>query len=233
MSFINYAHRGASAYAPQNTMLAFYLGLYMGANGIETDVKLSKDGVPVLFHDDSLEKIAGVEGRISDFTFEELQEITITKNNLSDKITGFEDFLKHFSFRDLTFAIELKQKDVVQITADLLRKYNLIEKTVITSFDYEELCLMRSYAPEFKCGFLTSEISDELLSDMKKKGISEICPIASLATPENVKIWHDMGFNVRAWGIGDEGLMKSAYDAGVDGMTVNFPDKLTEYIKIQ
>ena len=51
--FINYAHRGASAYAPENTMSAFLLGIKQGANGIETDVRRTKDGVLVLFHDDN------------------------------------------------------------------------------------------------------------------------------------------------------------------------------------
>ena len=50
---INYAHRGASEYAPENTLSSFYLGLLQGANGIETDIQRTKDGVLVLFHDDT------------------------------------------------------------------------------------------------------------------------------------------------------------------------------------
>ena len=57
---INYAHRGASAYAPENTMSAFDLGLRMNADGIETDIRRTKDGVLVLFHDDDLLRIAGI-----------------------------------------------------------------------------------------------------------------------------------------------------------------------------
>ena len=72
-NFINYAHRGASSYAPENTMSAFYLGLRRGANGIETDVQRTKDGVLVLFHDDTLKRVTGQEGSIQDYTYEELQ----------------------------------------------------------------------------------------------------------------------------------------------------------------
>ena len=54
---INYAHRGASEYAPENTMSAFYLGLIYGADGIETDVQRTKDGELVLFHDDTLDRV--------------------------------------------------------------------------------------------------------------------------------------------------------------------------------
>ena len=77
--FVNYAHRGASEYTPENTMLAFNLGIYMGANGIETDVQLTKDGIPVLFHDNTIIRMTGEEGSISDYTFDELQNFNVTK----------------------------------------------------------------------------------------------------------------------------------------------------------
>lgn len=228
--FINFAHRGASEYTPENTLLAFNLGIYMGANGIETDVQLTKDGVLVLFHDDNLKRVTGQEGSISDYTFQELQEFFVTKNDYSDKILKFDDFLKHFYFRDITFAIELKQRGTAKKTIDLLNKYNLRPKTVLTSFIFEELLDAGEYDPEFKRGYLTNNITDELLERMKKEGIDEICPEAHLCTPELVKKWHYDGFNVRAWGVYDEELMKHVYECGCNGMTVNFPDKLTEYI---
>ncbi|MBQ2742101.1 MAG: hypothetical protein IJF32_04795, partial [Oscillospiraceae bacterium] len=111
-------------------------------------------------------------------------------------------------------------------------KYDMKDKTIITSFDFESVCDMREYAPEFTAGFLAKEVPDELLSEMKKRGISEICPRATLVNEENVRKWHYEGFNVRAWGVSNEELMKNVYEAGADGMTVNFPDKLAEYIKI-
>ena len=62
---------------------------------------------------------------------------------------------------------------------------------------------------------------------------AEICPHGRDVTPENVAKWHARGLNVRAWGIADEQIMKKVYDAGADGMTVNFPDKLLQYITSQ
>ena len=106
--FINYAHRGASEYAPENTFLAFNVGIFMGANGIETDVQVTKDGIAVLFHDDTLDRVTGQSGSIYDYTFEELQNFFVVKNEYRDKIVKFDDFLKYFHFRDITFAIELK-----------------------------------------------------------------------------------------------------------------------------
>lgn len=229
--FINYAHRGASHYAPENTMMSFYLGMQMGANGIETDVQSTKDGILVLFHDDTMLRVTGESGSVGDYTWQELQQFTVKKGNLQDKIPAFEDFLQHFAFRDITFAIELKNPGCVQRTADLIDRYGIGDKTVITSFRYEELLKMRAYSPKLKTGYLTDKVTEELLKDMKQQGIGEICPKADILTPEKVAYWHSLGFGVRAWGVADESLMKHAYDYGVDGMTVNFPDKLKTYIE--
>ena len=76
-SFINYAHRGASEYAPENTLLSFYLGVYMGANGIETDVHLTKDGKFLIGHDESFLRVAGVDTVIEETDFDELRKIRI------------------------------------------------------------------------------------------------------------------------------------------------------------
>lgn len=228
--FINYAHRGASEYAPENTFLSFYMGISMGANGIETDVQLTKDNIPVLFHDDTLERVTGEKGSVSDYTLLELKKFWVKKENLRDKIVTLEDFLIHFKDMDITFAIELKGDNTAKVTADLLRKYGLIEKTVVTSFKYKELIDLKAYAPEFTAGYLAVGIEDSILLSMKKDGIEEFCPEAHFITSDLCKKWHDFGFNVRAWGVYNEELMKSAYLAGVDGMTVNFPDKLTALI---
>ena len=225
--FINYAHRGASEYAPENTFLSFYLGIYMGANGIETDVQITKDGVPVLFHDDTLKRVTGEEGAIPDYTLSELKEFWVKNNGLKDKIVTLEDFLIHFKDRDITFAIELKGDNTAKVTADLLRKYNLKDKTVVTSFKYKELLDLKSYAPEFTAGYLAEGLDETVLIKMKQDGIEEFCPEAKFITKELCQKWQDLGFNVRAWGVFNQELMKTAYNAGVNGMTVNFPDKLT------
>lgn len=232
-SFVNYAHRGASEYLPENTMLAFYTGIYMGANGIETDVQRAKDGTLVLFHDDTLKRVTGQPGSVGDYTFQELQQFEVIKNGFSDKIVALEDFLRHFAFRDITFAIELKGAGVEEDTADLLRKYHLEDKAVVTSFQFDFLQKFRAYAPEFQIGYLAEEISDQVLSRLKAIGTEEFCPEAQLMTAELTKKWHDEGFRVRAWGVYHETLMRHAYDCGADGMTVNFPDKLTQLLQAQ
>ena len=78
MKYVNSAHRGASSYAPENTLMAFYKGLELGANGIETDIQLSADGVPVLFHDDTLDRVTDRTGPLAELTAEQLGRVRVS-----------------------------------------------------------------------------------------------------------------------------------------------------------
>ncbi len=228
--FITYAHRGASEYCPENTMMSFYMGLQMGANGIETDVRKTKDGVLVLFHDDTLERVTGARGALADYTYAQLQELWVKKGALCDKIPTLEDFLSHFAARDITFAIELKADGIEKEVADLIFRYGIEKKTVVTAFELERLQGMKAYAPLLRVGYLTKRTDDKVIQTLLQLGAEEICPIGEAITSERVEIWHRLGLNVRAWGVFDEEIMKRVYDAGADGMTVNFPDLLLRYI---
>ena len=231
--FVNYAHRGASEYTPENTLLAFYTGVYMGANGIETDVQMTKDGVLVLFHDDTILRLTGAPGSVRDYTLEQLRQFTFENKGLTDKIVVFEDFLQQFGWRDLTFAIEIKQAGIEGKTVDMIRKYGIQSKTIVTSFMLDSVRATKQYAPEQKVGFLTREINDEMLQQLKDMGAEQFCPEAPDVTAETVARWHAQGFEVRAWGVKDEVLMRQVYDAGAEGMTVNFPDKLSALLNVK
>lgn len=74
-----FAHRGASGYAPENTMDAFKLAVKQGAEGIELDVQLSKDGIPVVIHDETIDRVTNGHGYVKDYTLEELKNFTIMK----------------------------------------------------------------------------------------------------------------------------------------------------------
>ena len=113
----------------------------------------------------------------------------------------------------------------------MIRKYDVGKKCVVTSFKFDCIEKIRAYAPELKIGWLKKEISEADEESLKTIGGEEICPFAPMLTPEKVERWHRMGFNVRAWGVGNEEVMKNVYDCMADGMNVNFPDKLVEYMK--
>lgn len=225
--FVNYAHRGASEYYPENTMISFCNGLLMGANGIETDVRRTADGELVLFHDDSTERVTSVKGMVEEYNFEELENLRVIKNGFCDRVPTLREFLEIFHRMPITFAIELKGAGVETDTADLIREYNLEKQVVVTSFKFDYIKTIKEYAPELRVGLLTSAVDDELIGKLKAIGADEICPKAAILTAEDVHKWHREGFRVRAWGVADEELMRHAVECGVDGMTVNFPDKLT------
>lgn len=230
--FVNYAHRGASHYYPENTLSSFYAGLRMGANGVETDIHRTKDDVLVLFHDDTLERVTDGSGNISDYTYEELLKLRVFSPDRGrvDRILSLEDFCKYFSFRNISFAIELKQDGVEKDTIDMLEKYGMREKVVLTSFNYESLKNARAYHPGYRLGYLYGKDEQKALEKMQAIGGEELCPEAELLTPAMVKEYHEKGFNVRAWGVYNPEIMRNAYLCGADGMTVNFPDLLTEFL---
>lgn len=227
--FVNYAHRGASEYYPENTLSAFYAGIAMGANGIETDVQRTKDGILVLFHDDTLTRVTGAKGSVADHTYEELLQLTVSgkTGTLFDKIPTLEDFLRFFGWRELTFAVELKMDGVAEQTIDLLERFSMRPKVILTSFNPESIRAAKAYDPRYRVGYLFTEKEQDPVGVLQSMGGEQICPEAHTMTPEQTARWHEMGFDVRAWGVYDTALMEHALACGADGMTVNFPDRLT------
>ena len=104
------------------------------------------------------------------------------------------------------------------------------KKTFVTSFNFDYIKKFKEYAPEFRVGYLALEVSDELIEKLRLAGVDELCPKASQIDKELVFKWHRAGFNVRAWGVDSPETMKKTYDSGINGMTVNFPDLLANYI---
>lgn len=232
-TFVNFAHRGASEYAAENTLSSFYLGLRMGANGIETDVQRTRDGVLVLFHDDTISRVTACEGEVADYTYEELCRMRVRNGTTGEEdiVVRFEDFLRYFGWRELTFAIEIKKVGYEKEVIDMLERFDMREKTVVTSFKFACIESVKAYRPDYRVGYLIKDLDDEKYAQMKRIGCEQICPQAKYVTAEKVRAWRELGFSVRAWGVSNAELMKATTDAGVDGMTVNFPDLLTEYLK--
>ena len=236
--FIVYAHRGASEYAPGNTMLSFYLGVWMHANGIETDVRRTKDGKLVLFHDGTIKKLTQDEDEtrnICEFTYAELCDMPFfhKKSGRVDRVPLFEDFLDKFGWRDLHFAIELKIDDIEEEVLELLDKYHPRELTTITSFTFSRIEKVKQLCPDYRVGWLQRELDDEKLAEARRIGATQVCPMAMNVTAEKIAEWHKLGFEVRTWGVTDEQLMRNVYDFGADGTTVNFPDVMLKYIAEQ
>lgn len=235
MAVINYAHRGASTYYPENTLRAFYEGIRMQANGIETDIQCSKDGVLVLFHDQDLQRVVSKEGCIADFTYEELLEMdfgAFRGDTLSgESIVTLEEFLIHFGKKNLVFSLEIKQEGVEATSLEMVKKYHCEEKVIFTSFFKQSLIELRKLDPTICLGLLTEKITAELLEELKSLQIQQICPCLCNVSKEDMAFARREGFSVRFWGIRDEADMLRALELDGDGMTINFPDKLAQALQ--
>ncbi len=233
--YIVYAHRGASAYAPENTKVAFKKAIELNSNGIELDLQKTKDGKIVIFHDDYIDKKANGTGKIEEYTYQELLKLDFgswfNDKYKNEKIVLFEDFARDYLDKDLTFAIELKVLGIEKETLEIINKYKVHNNIYITSFLYDALKNVRKIDSNIKLSWLIEDkISKENIDKILKIKGTQICPRASLVSKKDIEIANNNGLGVRLWGIDNEEIMKKVYKLNIEGMTVNFPDKLIELL---
>jgi len=230
------AHRGASSYAPENTLAAFDLALEMRVRHIELDVALSSDSHTVVIHDDKLDRTTDGCGLVTSHTLAALRELDAGSwfgpRYRGERIPTFDEVLGRYKGRvHIHTEIKGKSPSLSQRTADLIRKHGMERQVTVTSFQSVRLEEMRAYAPELPIGWLVREVNDSTIAQAHAIGVKQFCPRADTVTPEWVDRLHAEGFVVRAWGVATEALMQRVVQAGVDGMTVNFPDKLIGYLE--
>jgi len=237
MEFVISAHRGASSYAPENTLASFYKAIELGANGIETDLRKTRDGIVFLFHDTVLDNKTNGKGSPSEHTWAELKQLDagswFSTRYKGERLLTFEEFLYYFGGRELVFDIELKVPFVEEEAKELIEltsTYGAREKVTFTSFIYDNLVTFRNTDSGIKIGYLLEKISAEDIEKLKSIDAQQICPLARLLTHQNVLYAKESGLRVRAWGIDNIRLMKHAFNCGVDGMTLDFPDKLVKLL---
>jgi glycerophosphoryl diester phosphodiesterase len=233
--FMNIAHRGASAYAPENTFAAFDKALALGAVHVEFDLHFSKDGHIVIIHDETLERTTDGTGLVAETDLADLRSLDagswFSPEFAGEPVPTFGGMLERYKGR-FHFHIEIKAevRGLSRRAADMVRGYGVADNATITAFQLASLEELVDYAPELPTGWLVVNVDDATVDHAKRLGLKLLCPHSSALTPELVDNLHQNGLEVRAWGAADEGLMRKAVDAGVDGLTVNFPDKLSEYL---
>ncbi len=233
--FMAIAHRGASSYAPENTPAAYDLAVEMGATHIELDVHLTADGEVVVIHDDLLDRTTNGHGPVAERTLAELRALDagawFAPEFARQRIPTLAEVLAGWGARaHLHIEIKGSTPSLVARTVALVRQHGLAEQVTITSFMREALAETRDLAPDLPTGWLVGEVTDSMVEEALAMGLTQLCPRADYVTPELVERLHGLGLVVRAWGVSDEVLMRRVADAGADGMTVNFPDKLLAYI---
>jgi glycerophosphoryl diester phosphodiesterase len=230
------AHRGASSYAPENTLAAFDLAIEMRVRHIELDVALTSDSHTVVIHDDKLDRTTNGCGAITSHTLSALRQLDAGSwfgaQFEGERIPTFDEVLARYKGRvHIHTEIKGKSPSLSQRTADLIRKHGMEGQVTVTSFQSVRLEEMRAYAPELPVGWLVREVNDSIIAQAHAIGVTQLCPRADTVTPELIHRLHTEGFVARAWGVATEELMQHLVQAGVDGMTVNFPDKLVAYLQ--
>lgn len=185
MNILNIAHRGYSGKFYENTMIAFKKAIEYGADGIETDVQLSKDGIPVIIHDETLDRTTNGHGFVKDYTLSELksfriisvghvkelkekmddnyteEEINYFKECSGEEIPTLEELLELVSKSELkVLNLELKNSIVEydgleEKVIDMIEKYKLKDRVIISTFNHLSLIKVRKLDPDIVLGALT------------------------------------------------------------------------------
>lgn len=220
-------HRGAAALAPENTLPSFVKAYECGATAIEFDVRLTRDDVPVIFHDESLKRLTGVEARVRDLSFEELRELKVLGEA---QVPTLEEVLEFASGR-LAVDVELKDSGTEREVVRLLKKYNLEEESLITSFSPEILSRVKELAPNLRLGVLLERWDDKYLDIARQLGAQAILPNYTSVTPDVVDSIKGEGFALIVWTVNDPEEAARLLRQGVDGIITDDPYKLRNVVK--
>ncbi|MGJ0485132.1 MAG: glycerophosphodiester phosphodiesterase [Methylomicrobium sp.] len=228
------AHRGASAYAPENTGSAFKLAIAMGIREIELDVQLSSDNEVVICHDLSLERY-GHSGYVEGMYWPQLSRLDMGSWFSpylfhDEKLLRLQDLFEAYG-AEITYHIELKgtARLLPQQLCRLIDDFALRDHIIVTSFSYEALKQVSTLAPSLRLGWLVQNIDEDVLSKTGQLELFQLCPRADLLTEQMVRFAHSVVPEIRAWGINGEreevlALIQKTIATGCDGVTVNWPD---------
>jgi glycerophosphoryl diester phosphodiesterase len=228
------AHRGASAYAPENTLAAFELAQRIGATEIELDAQFSRDRQIVLCHDRVLTRFGYPDVAISELTLNELLQLDMGSwfspyLYRGERILSLDSLLTWFGAA-LIYHVEIKvpAEGLVRAVLDLVRAKELSARVILTSFHIESLLESKKLAPEQPVGWLLGEgqFTGDAIERAAAAGFFQICPPARDAARAIVAVAHTKLSEVRAHGVRNIDDMLRVIDAGCDGMTTNWPDWL-------
>lgn len=242
------AHRGASALAPENTLAAFRQAIEDGADGIEFDLRIARDGVPVVFHDATLKRIAGRENTVSSFTSEELQTFDVGSwFNLKNPKKAQEkfaaetvpifsqllDFLK--DYKGLLY-VELKGTDdeipaLAESVCDLVGQSRLFPQITIKSFKLEGIAIAKKNLPNIRTAALFEPKTPAsflfkrglFIDKAAKSGADELSLHYSLATKKLVREAKERGLSTIIWTVDRKVWIKRALNLEIRALITNNP----------
>ena len=255
-----FAHRGASGYAPENTLEAFALAITQGADGIELDVQLTKDGIPVVIHDETIDRVTEKKGWVKDYTLKKLKELedrdealqgerqrqlekwlTVLKNKFPEysaaKIPTLEEVLDAVKASGIQVNIELKTgiywyPEIEQKVADLVKKAGMEERVIYSSFNHYSIQQMKKIVPEAETAYLYSDVILNVAEYAKNTKVDGLHPaVYHVKMADFLKEYLGSNLNVRVWTVNEKADMKWLIDAGVTAIITNYPDMAVQIKK--
>lgn len=229
-----WAHRGASGYAPENTLDAFRKAVEMGADGIELDVQMTKDGELVVIHDETIDRVSNGKGWVKDYTYEELKKFNFNKTHLEytkEEIPTLEQVYLLIKPTNLTINVEIKTgivfyPGIEERVLELTERLGMKERVIYSSFNHYTIRKIKELDPQAKTGML---YEDGIID-----AVDYACDVvkADALHPAGYNVFYP-GFLERCrerkrllhvWTINEEKHMRMLCEAGVDAMITNYPD---------
>lgn len=214
-------HRGASGYAPENTLISFEKALALGVEGIELDVRVSLDQQAMVIHDATLDRTTTASGCVKDYNSADLQQMGIPTLEAVFNLVAHRCLLN----------IEIKEKAALQPVLHLLeqrRKAHTFANTkcILSAFDWHILETLRDLHPPYRLGVLTEDTLEVAIQFAQKIGAFSLHPDHKLLTFEAVKSIQQHGIKVIPWTVNDPERIKTLKAWQVDGIISDFPDRL-------
>ena len=232
---INFAHRGASAVCPENTMAAFRKALELGATGIETDVQMTKDGKLILIHDETVQRTTNGQGLVKDFTLEEIQQLDagswFNEQFREERLPSLEELLELVKEQGIIVNIELKNgaiqyPELEEKVIACIQRYGMEDRVVISSFNHYSLVKCKSIAPEIRTGILYMEGLYKAWEYGRTVGADALHAYKYAVLPEWVEEAKAIGIIYHPFTVNDPEEMKRLIAAQVAGIITDFPDLL-------
>lgn len=227
MSLWRIGHRGACGHAPENTLASMRKALEIGVDGFEFDIQMSKDSIPVVIHDDTLERTTNGKGKVSDFSLKELQKLDAGNH---EKIPSLQDVIDMADKRTRLF-IELKAEDATKPVTDIVT--NAVkhggwdyEQFFICSFNHQQIALSRKLLPEVRTCAVLVGIPVTLAEIAVSAGAWALSSAIHHTNRALVDDARTRGLKVMVWTADKPEEIEKARALKVDGIISNFPDRL-------
>lgn len=229
-------HRGNSSVAPENTMPAFVSTTRAGADYFEIDITLTQDGVPVVIHDDTVDRTTDGTGAVRDLTLEQIRALDagswFSPAFVGTKIPTFDEVLTYVANGGADVVIEYKgdwNVEDTQRTVDMIEAAGVQNRVFAQSFSTTSVANFAAVAPDLPVGYLTGGIDAAIIDTARQIGADAVNP--STATAESVALAHDAGLGVFVWTQNSPDAWASLTAMGVDGIITDRPDALRGWMQ--